>query len=149
MIGGKDLNSSAFLYHRYEASIGVLKLRQYILNLTWKKYQDDIPQILKRLRANKAETEHRLQKVQAQLGGLNAVKLRSIASDYVVDFLQLVDRLLAGTSEGNPAVNGQTLEEEKTQFGSVHLMSARFYQLSILNHSVAQGTASGSIHTTG
>jgi hypothetical protein len=94
-----------------------VQLRQYLLNLAWKRYQDDIPQILKRLRANKAENELRLRKVQAQLEGLNSVKLRSIASDYVVNFLQAVDKLLAGTSEGNPAVNGQTLDEEKQHLG--------------------------------
>eukprot|EP01089_Gocevia_fonbrunei_P003433 TRINITY_DN13398_c0_g1_i1.p1 TRINITY_DN13398_c0_g1~~TRINITY_DN13398_c0_g1_i1.p1 ORF type:complete len:820 (+),score=248.00 TRINITY_DN13398_c0_g1_i1:64-2523(+) len=102
---------------RYEVNIGAIALRQYVLNLTWRKYQDDIPQILKRLRSNKAETEKQLKKVQEQVKSLNAVKLRSIASDYVVNFLQVVERLLAGTSEGNPAVNGQTLDEERTQFG--------------------------------
>jgi len=102
---------------RFESNIGVIQLRQYILNLTWKKYQDDVPQILKRLRSNKTETEKALRKVQDQLKSLNSVKLRSIASDYVVNFLQVIDRLLAGTSEGNPAVNGQTLEEERNQFG--------------------------------
>ena len=102
---------------RFESNIGVIQLRQYVLNLTWKKYQDDVPQILKRLRSNKTETEKALRKVQDQLKSLNSVKLRSIASDYVVNFLQVIDRLLAGTSEGNPAVNGQTLEEERNQFG--------------------------------
>lgn len=102
---------------RHESNIGAVQLRQYLLNLAWKRYQDDIPQILKRLRANKAENELRLRKVQAQLEGLNSVKLRSIASDYVVNFLQAVDKLLAGTSEGNPAVNGQTLDEEKQHLG--------------------------------
>ena len=94
-----------------------MQLRQYLLNVAWKKYNDDIPQILKRLRANKADTENRLKKLQLQLSSLNPAKLRSIASDYVVNFLQTIDKLLAGTSEGNPAVNGQTLEEEKNQFG--------------------------------
>jgi len=32
-----------------------------------------------------------------------------------VNFLQIVEQLLLGTSEGHPAINGQTLEEEKTQ----------------------------------
>ncbi|KAL6077942.1 Dynamin like protein [Balamuthia mandrillaris] len=115
----RDLRSLEQLQYdrRYESSVGILQLRQYLLNLTWKKYQDAIPQILKRLRANKVDTQLRLAQVQAQLQGLNSVKLRSIASNYVIDFLQAVDKLLAGTSEGNPAVNGQTLEEEKAQSG--------------------------------
>jgi len=102
---------------RFEAKIGVLKLRDHLLNMAWKKYQDDIPMILKRLRGNKAEMGRRLLSIQEQLAALGSVKLRSIASHYVVQFLQTIDRLVAGTSEGNPAVNGQSLEEEKAGFG--------------------------------
>jgi len=68
--------------------------------------------------------ESSLKKVKAQLEGLNAVKLRSIASDYVVSFLQAIDKLLAGTSEGNPAVNGQTIEEEKQHMGDGEWMDS-------------------------
>jgi len=49
--------------------------------------------------------------------GLDSSKLRSLASNYVVNFLQVVEQLIEGTSEGNPAVNGQTLEEEKSTQG--------------------------------
>jgi hypothetical protein len=101
----------------YEGTIGVLQLRQHLLNIAWKKFQDDIPQVLKRLRANREETEGKLRQIQQQLEGLTSSKLRSLASDYVVQFLHCIDKLLLGTSEGNPAVNGQSLEEEKTQFG--------------------------------
>jgi len=115
----RDLRSLEQLqYDRsHEKSIGVLEMRQYLLNITWKKYQEEVPQILRKLRGNKAEQQRRLEKVQHQLENLSHAKMRSIASDYVVEFLQTIDKLLAGTSEGNPAVNGQTLEEEKRQFG--------------------------------
>jgi len=109
---------------RYESNIGVVQLRQFILEMAWKRYQEDIPHILKRLRANKVSYESSLKKVKAQLEGLNAVKLRSIASDYVVSFLQAIDKLLAGTSEGNPAVNGQTIEEEKQHMGDGEWMDS-------------------------
>eukprot|EP01090_Pellita_catalonica_P011899 TRINITY_DN2465_c0_g2_i2.p1 TRINITY_DN2465_c0_g2~~TRINITY_DN2465_c0_g2_i2.p1 ORF type:complete len:784 (-),score=142.81 TRINITY_DN2465_c0_g2_i2:1639-3990(-) len=102
---------------QFEPQIGALRLRESLLHMTWKQYQDDIPQILKKLRSNKTNFQHQLRKVQEQLKNLGGSKLRSIASNYVVDFLQVVDSLLAGTSEGNPAVNGQTLEEEKAQSG--------------------------------
>jgi hypothetical protein len=61
--------------------------------------------------------------LEKQLSGLDSSKLRSIGSNYVVNFLQIVERLIAGTSEGNPAVNGQTLEEEKNAHGNISNIS--------------------------
>jgi len=102
---------------KYEATIGLHALRKYILYLTWKNYQDNVPKILKQLRHKKASSQDALEKIQHQLATLDSLKLRSLASDYVVDFLQIIERLITGTSEGNPTVSGQTLDEEKTQHG--------------------------------
>eukprot|EP01099_Mayorella_cantabrigiensis_P000830 TRINITY_DN1356_c0_g1_i1.p1 TRINITY_DN1356_c0_g1~~TRINITY_DN1356_c0_g1_i1.p1 ORF type:complete len:728 (-),score=209.06 TRINITY_DN1356_c0_g1_i1:108-2291(-) len=102
---------------RFEANIGLHALRKYLLHLSWKNYQDNVPKILKRLRQKKASSENALEKIQSQLATLDSLKLRSLASDYVVDFLQIIERLITGTSEGNPTVNGQSLEEEKLQHG--------------------------------
>lgn len=48
---------------------------------------------------------------------MDAQKLRSLASNYVMEFLQSIEKLIVGTLEGNPALNGQTLKEEKTHEG--------------------------------
>lgn len=114
--------SVVFLFpNRYERNIGVHALRRYLLNLAWRSYQEAIPRILKHLRSKKQVTEQRLKEVQQQLSGLDSSKLRSLASNYVINFLQIVEQLIEGTSEGNPAVNGQTLEEEKSQQGRPRL----------------------------
>lgn len=54
---------------------------------------------------------------QAQLQALNASKLRAIASHYVVSFVAAVRNLLEGTADANPAAAGQTLTEERREFG--------------------------------
>jgi hypothetical protein len=102
---------------RYESNVGVLQFRRYVLGLAWKNYQESIPKILKQLRSKKIDTEKTIQEAERDLKSLDSSKLRSIASQYVVNFLQIVERLIAGTSEGNPVVNGQTLEEEKSAHG--------------------------------
>ena len=102
---------------RYESNIGVHALRKYVLNLTWKSYQESIPRILKQLRAKRVSTQRRITDLEKQFQSLDASKLRSIASNYVVNVLQIIERLIIGTSEGNPAVNGQTLDEEKNAHG--------------------------------
>jgi len=38
-----------------------------------------------------------------------------LASNYVMEFLQSIEKLIVGTLEGNPALNGQTLKEESAQ----------------------------------
>lgn len=106
-----------FFKSSYDANLGIYSFRRYVLNLTWKSYQESIPRILKQLRAKKAMTERKIKEVEKQLQSLDSAKLRAIASNYVVNFLQVVERLISGTSEGNPAVNGQTLDEEKNSHG--------------------------------
>jgi len=102
---------------RYERNIGVHPFRRYILNIVWKSYQDNIPRILKHLRSKRTTAESALNDLQKQSGSLDSTMLRSIASNYTVTFLQINEKLISGTSEGNPSVNGQTLEEEKSQQG--------------------------------
>jgi len=102
---------------RYEGHIGIHALRKYVLNLAWKSYQESIPKILKHFRAKKVQTERKIKEIENQQATLDNSKLRSIASNHVVNFLQVVEKLIAGTSEGNPLVNGQTLEEEKQSCG--------------------------------
>eukprot|EP00026_Physarum_polycephalum_P007579 Phypoly_transcript_07642.p1 GENE.Phypoly_transcript_07642~~Phypoly_transcript_07642.p1 ORF type:complete len:510 (+),score=138.30 Phypoly_transcript_07642:54-1532(+) len=113
----RDMNMLEQLQYdkRYERTIGVHALRKWLLNQVWRNYQEAIPRILKHLRARKQNSERRLEEIQTQITGLDSLNLRSVASNYVVNFLQIVEQLLLGTSEGHPAINGQTLEEEKTQ----------------------------------
>ncbi|GAM24162.1 hypothetical protein SAMD00019534_073370 [Acytostelium subglobosum LB1] len=115
----RDMNAlEQFQYDkRYERNIGVTPFRRYILNIIWKSYQDGIPRILKHLRAKRQAAEIALNDLQKQSSSLDATMLRAVASHYTVGFLQITEKLLAGTSEGNPTVNGQTLEEEKHQQG--------------------------------
>jgi len=72
---------------------------------------------MKQLKNEKFGIQKQISSVEVNLNNVTISKIRSDASSYVVDFLQIVDQLISGTSEGNPAVNGQTLEEEKNAHG--------------------------------
>lgn len=115
---------------RYERNVGIHALRKYILNRIWKSYQDGVPEILKCLRARKQATQRALELLKSQSTSLDALKLRQIANTYCVEFLQTIDRLIAGTSEGTPTVSGQTLEEEKSSQGEVEW-------LDVYNHTIS------------
>eukprot|EP01111_Echinosteliopsis_oligospora_P000111 TRINITY_DN1010_c1_g1_i3.p1 TRINITY_DN1010_c1_g1~~TRINITY_DN1010_c1_g1_i3.p1 ORF type:complete len:918 (-),score=330.40 TRINITY_DN1010_c1_g1_i3:58-2811(-) len=115
----RDMNYLEQLQYdkRFEKSIGVHSLRRWLLNQAWKNYQDSIPRILKHLRSKKTASVEQLRDVDLQIDSLNAGKLRGIASNYVVSFLQILEQLLQGTVEGQPTINGQTLDEEKQGHG--------------------------------
>eukprot|EP01133_Synstelium_polycarpum_P002498 gene2498-2844_t len=98
---------------RFERNIGLSSFRHYVSELTWRRYQEAIPEVLKRLRAFRKSSEDQLGKLRTQLDNMNAGKLRVIASNYVMEFLQSIEKLVVGTLEGNPSLNGQTLIEEK------------------------------------
>jgi hypothetical protein len=51
------------------------------------------------------------------VSGLDVTKLRSITSNFVADWLQVVVQLIDGSTEGNPGLNGQTVDEEDAQYG--------------------------------
>ena len=102
---------------RHEGSVGVGPLRKHLLALAWKSYQDAVPAVLKELRVQKSNFASESAALEAELKALDSSKLRSLASNHVVDFLQVLDSLITGTSVGNPSVNGQTLDEEKNAHG--------------------------------
>lgn len=127
----RDMNNLETLQYdkRYERNIGIHALRKYLLNRIWKSYQEGVPEILKCLRARKQSTQRSLQILTSQSSTLDALKLRQIANNYCVEFLQTIDRLISGTSEGTPTVSGQTLEEEKSAQGDVEW-------LDVYNHTI-------------
>jgi len=85
------------------------------LELTFNKYQASIPELLKKLRVMKKKSEDSLHQIQQQGNATDTNKLRGAAAKYVMQFLQCVDKLLNGTLEGNPSINGQSLNDEKSQ----------------------------------
>lgn len=127
----RDMNNLETLQYdkRYERNIGIHALRKYLLNRIWKSYQEGVPEILKCLRVRKQVTQRNLQSLTSQGQTLDALKLRQIANNYCVEFLQTIERLIAGTSEGTPTVSGQTLEEEKGAQGDVEW-------LDVYNHTI-------------
>lgn len=95
----------------------MFELKRHLLEVTWKKYQDTIPELLKRIRSFKKQSEQRLTHIENQIKSLDINKLRGAAARYVMLFLQNIEKLLSGTLEGNPSIYGQTLREEKLQDG--------------------------------
>jgi len=97
---------------RYSKQIGIPSFRAFLADTTWKKYQEGIPEIHKKIKENKVTLDEDLRRIQYELMSLESHKLRATSSNYVMNFLQNVEKLITGTLEGNPAQNGQTLEEE-------------------------------------
>eukprot|EP00007_Cunea_sp_BSH-02190019_P007876 CAMPEP_0174243368 /NCGR_PEP_ID=MMETSP0417-20130205/31414_1 /TAXON_ID=242541 /ORGANISM="Mayorella sp, Strain BSH-02190019" /LENGTH=809 /DNA_ID=CAMNT_0015322881 /DNA_START=39 /DNA_END=2468 /DNA_ORIENTATION=+ len=109
---------------KYADTIGANRLRHHLQQQAWKQYQNLTPTILKALRKRKADAAAQLSVVQKELEDLSCSSFRQIATKYSVDFLQVIRKLLDGTSEGNPAVTGQTLEEEKKDHGDAEWYTA-------------------------
>jgi energy-coupling factor transporter ATP-binding protein EcfA2 len=115
----RDLASLEALEHdkKYESAIGVYELRRFLLESAWRHYQGAVPRVLRVLRVRTHEAERSLDTARSRLKELDAARLRSIASSYVVDFLQGVTQLVEGSSEANPSATGQTLAEEHRDSG--------------------------------
>ena len=103
--------------HRHENLVGVSRMRKYILEQTWKKYDSSIPDLRKQIRALEKERQDQLSNIENQLRTLDNKKLRSMSANYVSEYLQLVISLLQGSVEGGASLKGQTLEDEKTLLG--------------------------------
>lgn len=102
---------------RFERNIGIHAFRKHLLNKIWKSYQEGIPEVLKCIRNKKSKTEILIKDTSKQLETFNESYLRTLYKNYCVKFLQTLNQLIEGTSEGMPMINGQTLEEEKYAVG--------------------------------
>ena len=100
---------------RYERAIGADKWRRHVLDRTLRKYQDEIPAVLKALRAFRADSVAAHRRAQSQITSLESYRLRAAANQHVTEFLQTIEKLCAGTLDGAPALNGQTLAQERAE----------------------------------
>ncbi len=95
--------------------VGLHMLRKFLVDKTWRAFQADVPIILRTLRSRRSTVATKISEIRSRIDELNPARLRAVANSYVVELLQVIDVLVTGSSEGNPNVNGQTLEEEKVQ----------------------------------
>lgn len=100
----------------FAGRVGVHSLRAWLADKTWRAFQAAVPVILRTLRARRAALASQIAALRARVDELQPARLRAVANSYVVELLQIIDLLVTGSSEGNPNVNGQTLEEEKVSF---------------------------------
>eukprot|EP00727_Mastigamoeba_balamuthi_P003782 m51a1_g13400 putative dynamin like protein (824) ;mRNA; r:10595-14065 len=97
--------------------VGANAFVKHVAGAVWRAYQDSAPRIMRILRQRRAESERALGEQTQQAAALSPAFFRLVASQHVTEFLRAVERLLSGTADGNPAVNGQTLEQERAQAG--------------------------------
>jgi hypothetical protein len=102
---------------RTQRTIGVSNMVKHLITAIWKSYQDSAPRVLRTLRSRRADSERSLREQMQQAESLNPAFFRTVASQYATEFLRTIEHLIAGTAEGNPAVNGQTLEQEHASAG--------------------------------
>ncbi|GAM24603.1 hypothetical protein SAMD00019534_077780 [Acytostelium subglobosum LB1] len=113
----RDVNTMEQLQfdQTYIQRIGMLAFRSHFINLIWKYYQSSVPSILKDIQQCIQNTTGLVQTLQDKHSRMDISSLRKEATNSTATLLQTIERLLTGTSEGNPTLNGQTLFEERQQ----------------------------------
>ena len=106
------LQTLKFDVRRNENMIGIQAIRSHVLEYIWKTYKENIPEIRKTLTNNKKYNVEHLTKIKELYTGLDINKLRSLISNYVADWLQVIVQLIDGSTEGIPSINGQMLQDE-------------------------------------
>jgi hypothetical protein len=101
----------------FERAVGAEGTRRQVLDLLFRKYQEFVPAVLKTLRSYKADALQNHQSTKAQIAALESYRLRAVANQHVMSFLQTIEKLCKGTLEGSPTHNGQTSAEERAEAG--------------------------------
>jgi hypothetical protein len=101
----------------FERAVGIEGTRRQVLDLLFRKYQEFVPAVLKTLRGYKSDAVSNHQQTKAQIAAMESFRLRSVANQHVMAFLQTIEKLCKGTLEGNPTFNGQTAAEEREASG--------------------------------
>ena len=104
-------NTLKFDKKKNEGVIGISQARNYTMELTWKSFKENIPELRKSLANAKKSFQDSLNSIQ-ELYSIDYYRLRSIMSNYVADWLQVIVQLIDGSSEGIPSITGQNIEEE-------------------------------------
>ena len=97
---------------RFVNQFGVRAVRSFLVQILWRRFQEKNPDVGKTVLNLKNQKSSELSRVQNQLANLETYKLRAAASNYVMSFLQTVEKLVSGSLAGNPGLNGQTLAQE-------------------------------------
>jgi len=103
---------------RHEAAIGAPAFVQHITQFVWRAHHVFNPRVLEEIRTRKTASERNHAAAQKKVEALTSNYFRVVASGYAMQFLQTVQALLRGCAEGNPAVNGETLDQEKASCGA-------------------------------
>ena len=103
---------------RFQSCVGVPAVIAHFAQFVWKSHQTQSPKILHALRTRKAETQKAVAAVKAREAAVACPGyFRVVASEYAMLYLKTIKALLRGSVDGNPAVNGQSLEQEKAMCG--------------------------------
>jgi len=103
---------------RYQGRIGVPAVVAYVSQFVLKAHQAQSPKVDLALRAKVQESVHALNRINERGDAVKRSNyFRVLASDYSMLYLKTLHGLLHGTIDGTPAVNGQSLEQEKTMCG--------------------------------
>jgi len=112
-----------FVVYSWAARLGATLFKRYVLDISWKAYQDTFPSVLSSFRQKQDLQNRELQLLQSEAGAMNSSILRTTAGSYCVAFLQNVSSLITGSLTGLPSKNGQTLAEEASAQGITFFMN--------------------------
>jgi len=102
---------------RHEGNIGAPAFVQYITQFVWHAHQVFTPRVLEEIRLRKANSARNQEAAEKKVKAVTSNYFRVVGSGYAMQFLQTIQALLRGCAEGNPAVNGETLDQEKSECG--------------------------------
>jgi len=103
---------------QFQGRIGVPAVVAYIANFILAAHQAQTPKIDLTLRSKASATNQAIEDMNKRSEAVKRSNyFRILASDYSMLYLKTLHGLLHGTIDGTPAVNGQSLEQEKTMCG--------------------------------
>ena len=102
---------------RHEGAVGAPAFVQHITQYVRRAHQAFSPRVLQEIRARRAAAEHARTAAEHRADTLTPTHFRAAASECATLFLQTVHALLRGTADANPALNGETLDQEKDACG--------------------------------
>lgn len=103
---------------KWETQLGAVALREHLNAKIVRRYREQVPEVSSQLKHTLEQHSQALAALKDNVGTLSHAKLRTAAHNYTVELVHALDKLVAGTSEANAAVNGQTLAEEKSAQGN-------------------------------
>lgn len=104
-----------FDYRRYRKQIGFMRVQQFLEQELFRSYQKSVSPMIGRITASIERRQALSTRLGEQIEQMEREDVERTINNMLYDYMRLIHAAIRGTNDFDAAINGMTLEEERTR----------------------------------